>query len=129
MCVFAAQTRTAFITAGGNVIARLCSMDQVKLNFTPAGSSAAKTVFIVDNSKVFIDSQESGAMMLSVQNNTAVLSGVMESGLVTGLDSRTGTPLFEVNVTVTGPGMFIYVNYCIAVKFSFCFRENDITCH
>lgn len=81
-------------------------MDQVKLNFTPIGRSAAETVFIVDNGKVFIDSQASRTMMLSVQNNSAVLSGVMQSGMVTGLDSRTDTLLFEVNVTVTGRGMF-----------------------
>ncbi|XP_041949286.1 uncharacterized protein LOC121709746 [Alosa sapidissima] len=101
-------TSTAVIAAGGDLSMSLCSLDQVKLNFTPRGSSAAETVFIMDNGQVFVRSQASRGMTLSVQNNTAVLSGVLEGGLVTGTDSKTDKKLFEVIVTITGSNLNCY---------------------
>ncbi|KAL2078641.1 hypothetical protein ACEWY4_026326 [Coilia grayii] len=98
------QRSTAVIPAGGNLTIDLCSLDQVKLNFTQKGSSATETLFIIDNGKAFGDPKALGGVGVSVQDDIAVLSNLVQDGMFTVMDSKTGKMLCEVTFTVTGSG-------------------------
>lgn len=101
---FTAYRRSVIIDSSGNVTINQCSPEQVKLNFIQISRSTAETAFIVDNGRVFTHSQASRGMALSVQNGTIVLSNLVQGGMFTLMDSKTGKMLCEVNFTLIDSG-------------------------
>ncbi|XP_063077505.1 uncharacterized protein LOC134467593 [Engraulis encrasicolus] len=95
---------TAVITAGNNLTIDLCSLDQVKLNFTQSGSSVPETLFIIDNGQAFGTTKAIGGIAVHAQNDTAVLSNMVQDGTVSVIDSKTDKMLCEVTFRVTGSG-------------------------
>ncbi|XP_063077303.1 uncharacterized protein LOC134467337 [Engraulis encrasicolus] len=95
---------TRAITAGSNPTINLCSLDQVKLNFTQSGSSSApETLFIIDNGQVFSAPKATGGNDIAVyaQNDTAVISNMLQDGTFSIIDSKTNKMLCEVTFRVT----------------------------
>ncbi|KAL2078688.1 hypothetical protein ACEWY4_026373 [Coilia grayii] len=95
------HSSTANVAAGGNLSINLCSLHQVKLNFTQRGSSEPETLFIIDHGQAFYHPKATRGIAVTVQNNTAVLSNLVQDGVFTLTDSKTGKNLSEVNITVT----------------------------
>ncbi|KAL2078639.1 hypothetical protein ACEWY4_026324 [Coilia grayii] len=92
---------TASIATGSNLTIDLCSLDQVKLSFTQRGSSAPETLFIIDNGQAFGSPKALGGITVSVQNDTAVASNLVQDGVFTVIDSKTDKILCEVTYTVS----------------------------
>ncbi|KAL2078642.1 hypothetical protein ACEWY4_026327 [Coilia grayii] len=102
MMTYGQLISTADVAAGGNLPIDLCSLHQVKLNFTQRGSSAPETLFIIDHGQAFYHPKATRGIAVTAQNDTAVLSNLQQDGTFTVIDSKTGEMLCEVNFTVTG---------------------------